>query len=629
MPREKLARATEAIRHRGPDDSGVQVIKVAAPSPLEVGLGNRRLSILDLSPAGRQPMCDPETGNWIVYNGEVFNFRAVRDRLEGEGVRFTSQSDTEVVLKAYGRWGERCLEEFRGMFAFAVWDAPRRRLFVARDRLGVKPLYYSHAGGHFSFSSEVRALLEGGLVPRRLSRAGLLDYLSFGSACDPASLVEGVSALRPGHYLTWEGGRVDEVEYWDLGGGGQGRARAEAASPAGANGGGGRKTPDELRGVLIEAVSLRLVSDVPVGVFLSGGIDSSLLVGLISREIGASVNTFSIVFDEADYSEASFSRDVARRFGTDHHETLLSQDEAFEAVPRALAAMDQPTVDGINTYVVSREARRAGLKVALSGLGGDEVFAGYSTFRRVARMERFASAWGRLPASVRGAAAAGVSNFMPRGYGAHKLNTLVRGEGGGTHPYFLSRMLFVPEQRRRLLRSGGPVVSEQAERAAADMLRRAGHFDEVNRVSYLELRNYMVNTLLRDADSMSMAHGLEVRVPLLDHKLVEHVFSLPGGMKVDRRTPKPLLVGAVAGLLPDEVVYRPKRGFTLPFESWLRGRFRGEMERVLVHAADNPAQEFIDRGAVRQTWQDFLSGDLSWSRPWALYVLGRWCEMHM
>jgi asparagine synthase (glutamine-hydrolysing) len=624
VPVGLLERALEAIAHRGPDDSGLQVIKITSPVPLEIGLGNRRLSILDLSAAGHQPMNDPVTGNWITYNGEVYNFRDVRAKLEREGVGFSSQSDTEVVLKAYGRWGEKCLHEFRGMFAFAIWDETRQRLFIARDRLGIKPLYYSFNDDQLLFSSEVRSLLQTGLVPRRLSSTGLLNYLTFGSVCDPATLIEGVYALRAGHYLTWENGRIKETEYWEVG---APEAENEARQAAALNGKGEEKILAKLREVLTEAVSLRLVSDVPVGVFLSGGIDSSVLVGLLSRDAATRVSTFSIVFKEADYSEAQFSQSIAKRFNTDHHEIVLSQQDAFESIPDAIGAMDQPTMDGINTYVVSREAHRAGLKVALSGLGGDELFAGYETFKTVAKMERFASAWAGVPSGIKNSAAMAFSSVMPSSDRNTKLTSLIQGDGATAHPYVLSRMLFTRDQQNHLLKSPEAGRFDKANQTIAAKLAWAEHFDPINRVSYLELRNYMLNTLLRDSDFMSMAHGLEVRVPLIDHKLVEYVFNLPGELKINGHTPKHLLVKAAGDLLPDEVVHRPKRGFTFPFAHWLRDGMRSEIESELL--SESPLDEFLSPEAVKKVWQEFLAGRISWSRPWSLYVLRRWCRLHL
>src|SRR5712692_10569814 len=297
---ELLERATLSLAHRGPDDSGTVIIQETAPEAVEIGLGNRRLAILDLSPLGHQPMEDPETGNWMTYNGEIYNFRDIREKLEHEGVRFRSQSDTEVLLKAYGRWGERCLDELRGMFAFAIWDPQRHRLFLARDPMGIKPLYYYASGSNFLFASEVRTLLGTGLVPRRLDHAGLLNYLAFGSLYDPITAIEGISVLRPGHYLVRAEGSIREGLYWDLIPQGKKCAAAANAHTSEAE---RKNLEDDLHATLDEAVRMQMVSDVPVGVFLSGGIDSSSLAGILSRS-GAHLNTFSVVFHEADYSEA-------------------------------------------------------------------------------------------------------------------------------------------------------------------------------------------------------------------------------------------------------------------------------------------------------------------------------------
>jgi len=623
IPDGVLERGTESLAHRGPDDSGTVVLRDSAHAPVEIGLGNRRLAILDLSPSGHQPMCHPETGNWIVYNGEIYNFQEVRRELEQCGTNFVSHSDTEVLLKAHARWGERCLTKFRGMFAFALWDARQHRLFLARDPMGIKPLYYIQAGTYFLFASEVRTLLGTDLVPRRIDRAGLMNYLTFGSAYDPLTLVEGVQALAPGHTLIWEDGNLRQERYWDLVGD---EARTEAVER--------RSTDDEmhaaeqLRPILEEAVRAQLVSDVPVGVFLSGGIDSSALVSILSRG-GVTPSTFSIVFREADFSEARYSRAIASRFHTDHHEISVSQTDALEAVPQALCAMDLPTMDGINTFFVSREARRAGAKVALSGLGGDEVFGGYSSFRTIPRMERFANFWKHVPRVVRSPLASTFASVSPQTDQSRKLTSLMRNNGRVLHPYFLTRMLFTPSQCDLLF----PKHAEQTVAAATDSQRscldRAFSLDPVNRVSYLESRCYMLNTLLRDADFMSMSQGLEVRVPLIDHALAKAVLALPGAWKLNR-TPKKLLVGALAGSLPDEIVHRPKRGFTLPFEHWMRQELRSEMDSGLDAKRVNggPIGGLLDGIAVQEVWNHFLRGKISWTRPWSLYVLQRWCELH-
>lgn len=624
---EALNKAMHALVHRGPDDGGAQVIRAPGQPPVEVGLVNRRLAILDLSPAGHQPMLDAETGNWIVYNGEVYNFAEIKSTLEKENVRFASHCDTEVVLKAYARWGPRCLDHFRGMFALAIWDAGRSRLFLARDRLGKKPLYYGQSRNLFFFASEIRALLESGWASRRLDYGGLHSFLTFGSVYDPETLIHGVRALRAGHYLIWESDRAEEIEYWDPISGDKLRERGTGTAEK-SNGLPENQTLEKLSTLLEEATCLRLVSDVPVGVFLSGGIDSSALVALLRRGRSAPPSTFSIVFAEEDYNEAPFSRLIARRFGTDHHEFLLSQKDAREAIPDALRAMDQPTADGINTYVVSREARRAGLKVALSGLGGDEVFAGYSTFKTVPQMQQFSRAWKSVPAGVRNVAAAAYSRLTPAGDRRQKIVNFMEAGRNQTHPYVLARSLFTPDQLRPLLNTRSKAPVRECGDPVAESVCRAATLDPINQVSYLEMRNYMLNTLLRDSDVMSMSVGLEVRIPLIDHKLVEFALALPGRMKANGRGPKNLLVEAV-GDLPREVVERRKRGFTFPFEHWLKDELRGDVGSAFLKVGKGALGEFLDARGVQAVWSDFLAGRVSWSRPWALYVLQRWCEMHL
>jgi asparagine synthase (glutamine-hydrolysing) len=626
VPTDVLERATQSLAHRGPDDSGTVILRDSRREAVEIGLGNRRLAILDLSPQGHQPMNDPATGNWIVYNGEVYNYREVRAKLERAGLCFRSNSDTEVILKAYSHWGEECLHEFRGMFAFAIWDAERHRLFVARDPMGIKPLYFYQSDRYFIFSSEVRTLLGTGLVPRVFDCAGLVNYLTFGSLYDPNTLVEGVNSLPPGCYLTWEDGKAKQQQYWDL----VGPNLAETCDDAGASAEKRGALETQIAEMLDESVRMQLVSDVPVGVFLSGGIDSSSLVGILSRN-GVRPSTFSIVFREEEYSEAAYSRAVAQKFCTDHHDITVTQSDFFAAIDPAIHAMDLPTIDGINTYFVSERTRAAGVKVVLSGLGGDEMFAGYSSFRRVPRMERFATTWDHMPGAVRNPLANIFAALAPSSDQNRKLTALGRNGGGIVHPYFLSRMLFTPEQQNELLPGMKTklAVFLRAEKPLLETLSRAQSLDPVNRVSYLEARCYMLNTLLRDSDFMSMAHGLEVRVPLIDHRLARRVLALPGSWKLNSGTPKPLLVRALGGQLPEKIVHRAKRGFALPFEHWLRDALRPVVEESLRNIGDGVLGTLICERAALVVWEDFLEGRTSWSRPWSLYVLQRWCQLHL
>lgn len=615
---EMLERATRSLAHRGPDDHGTVILRETRPEPIELGLGNRRLAILDLSPLGHQPMRDPETGNWIVHNGEIYNFREVRSKLERDGIRFVTQSDTEVILKAYARWGEQCLRHFRGMFAFAIWDAERRRLLVARDPMGIKPLYYYISERYFLFSSELRTLLGTGLISCTLDSSAVWNYLGFGSVYEPDTLIEGISALAPAHYLSWEKGTLRTIPYVDF-------PSHDSKEPISEN---RVQRERKVHATLDESVRMQLVSDVPVGVFLSGGIDSSSLVGILSRS-GVRPSTFSIVFREEEFSEAEHSRRVARQFRTDHHELTVSQQDVFDAIPNALRAMDQPTMDGINTYFVSQQTRAAGVKVALSGLGGDELFAGYSSFQTVPRMEKFKHLWTHVPDFFRGTTAAAFAALVPANDQNRKLSALLQGNGRLIHPYFLTRMVFPPRQRQNLAPGARVEARNHADACLRTAIEGAKGLDAINRVSYLETRCYMLNTLLRDSDVMSMAHGLEVRVPLIDDQLAGQVMALPGAWKVGGATPKRLLVDALQGALPDSVVRRPKRGFTLPFEHWMRDALRSEVEQTLAKIGDGPLGQFLDATAAQNIWNDFLRGETSWSRPWSLFVLQRWCQQNL
>jgi asparagine synthase (glutamine-hydrolysing) len=616
-----LEQATRSLAHRGPDDSGMVLLQVEQPEPLQIGLGHRRLAILDLSPLGHQPMQDPVTGNWIIFNGEIYNFRELREELEASGVEFKSHSDTEVILAAYRIWGESCLTRLGGMFAVALWDAHRKRLLLARDPMGIKPLYYFQSAGTFIFASEIRTLLQMGMVPRKLDPTGILSYLTFGSVYEPWTIVDGVKAVPPGHLLTLENGSVSRREYWSP-------LRPSSLPSLNLNlqSGDGIATGAELSAILRDAVLSHLVSDVPVGVFLSGGIDSSALVAVLSHN-GVRANTFSLVFEEEEFNEGKYSREIAHRFGTEHHQIAISQQDTLAVLPAALRAMDQPTIDGINTYLVSAKTRAAGVKVALTGLGADEMFAGYSNFRRVPKMEAFSKRFGRLPGLVKGLMSASMALFGGRSDRGRKLAELATNEDS-VHPYFMLRTLFGTEGREALFSASDYEKSQQAlDGMLRESVTASESLDPVNRVSFLESHFYMRNTLLRDSDFMSMAHGLELRVPFLDKTLVEACLRIPGARKLEGGSPKGLLLTSLGVELPREIVNRPKRGFTLPFEQWLRGEMRSVVEDVLLK--NDWDQISIRTSGVREVWNRFRAGKTSWSRPWSLFVLKRWCEHNL
>jgi asparagine synthase (glutamine-hydrolysing) len=583
----------DAQQHRGPDDQGVvQCGKVV--------LGNTRLAIIDTSVAGHQPMHDPVTGNWITYNGETYNFKDLRHELSGP---WSSNTDTEVVLHAYREFGVNAFRKLRGMFALALWDNQDQTLVLARDPLGIKPLYYSVSENQFVFASELRALLASDLIPRKLSAAGIDSYLANGSVEAPLTIVDGVNQLLPGHVLNVRANAARQIELTDT----------EFSSPKPESIEGNREDAvARLRHELEESVRLHLVSDVPLGVFLSGGMDSSALVALMSL-MGTRPKTFSVVFDEEKFTEAPFSRAVAERFNTDHSEIRLSEDGLLKILPNAIASLDQPTMDGINTFVVSNTVKSKGITVALSGLGGDELFAGYPSFRRALRFGAMSRMSKRVLRAASGVGQVALNGSVQR----HKFWQLAESGGTAEEVYRISRQLFSADSVRRITgRNGGGYA------------RNGNHHDGdvVNEISRLELTGYMTNTLLRDTDTMSMAHSLEVRVPFVDTRVVDYVLSLPGEWKAPSRVgPKPLLADAVGSLLPREFLQRPKMGFTLPFEKWLQGRLRGEVGSVLERPGGG-----LNREAVREVWRRFLEKPraVGWSRPWSLYVLSKWCEIN-
>ena len=604
-PGKVLRSMLDALRHRGPDDRGEQRIESANGPTLH--LGHQRFSIIDLNQAGHQPMANDNKSVWVSTNSEIYNYKELRNEL-GDKFRFQSQSDTEVLLRAYEHWGVGCLDRLIGMFSFAIWDSQKEALFVARDRLGVKPLYYHIKGQQFAFASELRSLLASGLTEKSINPTGLYHYLSFGHAKAP--IVNSVRELKPGHYL-WvdKNGNWEEKEYWN--------PFSSNDTPAT-----GAEIQQQVRSNIEEAVRCRRVSDVPLGAFLSGGIDSSVVVGTLASISDDPVTTLNIGFKEKAFDESEYSKEIATRFKTKHHVLRLDEEQLLEALPASLSAMDQPTIDGINTYLISRSAHEVGLKVALSGLGGDELFGGYPSFQLVPKLRK---KW--LQAIPK--------TFMKWGKGffpadqATKLEHWMQGKWSGAHEYFLIRSLFCQDPVTDLFADKKQAQTEIAKdfQLTQNLVDKFPADDVFNQVSYLETFHYLQNMLLRDVDMMSMAHPLEVRVPFMDHRLVEMMFRLPGGEK-SGGCAKSLLVSSMQTLLPKSVVRRKKMGFTFPFEIWMRGALRPEIESVLL----SPLQQLdglLSQPAVEKVWTDFLAGRVSWSRSWALYVLKSWINKNL
>lgn len=606
-----LTAAKRALAHRGPDDEGSFTGQAGGAT---CSFAQTRLAIIDLSPAGHQPMRSSNGRYVIVYNGEVYNYAEIRRELEAAGVGLRSHSDTEAILEGYALWGPAVLERMRGMFAIAIWDTRLGDLFLARDRLGIKPLYFTTRGlDGIAFASELRALLISGAAERRLSVEGVASYLHWGSVAEPHTIVADVACLEPGTHLTLRQGRASIVRYWEP------RLTAPSVSSFGA-------AVERVRPLLREAVALRLVADVPVGVFLSGGIDSSVVTAIAAAESARPMHSFNVAFREQALSEAAYASEVARRFGCVHHEVLLEPERLRDELDEALGALDQPSADGVNTFFVAKAVRKEGIAVVLSGLGGDEVFAGYQLFRDFGRARLLA---GAAPKGAKGLIESALAHpALRRSARASKLAGLLTAPPGPLATYAALRCMFTPAQVRALggNRTTFPDPSALTARATLDRAAPFGERDPVNLYSVLELTNYMRNTLLRDADAMSMAHALEVRVPLIDHRLVEVVLGIRGALKLSPHVNKPLLV-ASAPALPKEVVQRRKMGFTLPWESWLRGALAPRMHALLgARAGENLL--LLDGAEVGRVWKRFLAGDrrAGYSRVWCLAALAAWCE---
>ena len=602
-----------AMAHRGPDAEGIWTATTRTGGT--IALGHRRLQIIDLSPGGRQPMTrGPLT---ISYNGEIGNYKDLRNELAADGAEFRTTSDTEVLLAAWERWGVAATDRLVGMFAFSIWDARDERLWLVRDRFGIKPLYVARAPKCVAFASEIRALLASGLVDARLNRQSLWHYLGYQTAPTPATLISGIDLIEPGCVMTIDGqGRTGTRRYWSL------LAAARDADSASTKAAALEDIKERLRG----AVQTHIASDVPVGVFLSGGIDSGAIVSVMA-DAGVRARTFTITLgDSSAGNEASEARATAKTFGAEHTEIQLQADALLAMMPDALAAVDHPSGDGINAFVVSRAVRAHGLTVALSGLGGDEIFGGYPSFRRLARIGPAARTLGRSPASLKKTAAQVLRSAGGGRVVAEKGASALETGGSIAELWPITRELFPARERERLL--GGP--SQEGRRDIyGDLLAAAfadaPDADVYGQVSYAESRAYMHDVLLRDTDQMSMAHGLEVRVPLLDHRLAAYVVALPAAWKLAGH--KSLLVSSLPRPLPSTVIGKPKRGFALPFDEWMRGPLRVFCEQQLGPDGLDGRGMFAP-GALTELWRRFLSRrpGATWPRLWSLVALNAWLE---
>lgn len=603
-----LERMCQVIVHRGPDDQGTMQTDDG------VYLGMRRLSIIDLA-GGHQPISNEDGLVSIVFNGEIYNYRELQPELYSRGHSFQTQSDTEVIVHSYEEFGPDCVSRLRGMFAFAIWDAKRQSLFIARDRVGKKPLYYTLTEqGVFVFGSELKSLLQHPAVRQEVSPHAIDSYLTCGYVPDPLSILRGIRKLPPGHHLTFANGRVEVTCYWDF--------KYEPVK----NGTSRRLEDylDELRSLLAESVRLRLISDVPLGAFLSGGVDSSTIVGLMARELSQPVKTFSIGFHEDSYNELKYARVAAEHFGTDHHEFVVTPD-LCEIVDDLAWFLDEPFADSsaIPTYMVSRLARQY-VTVVLSGDGGDELFAGYTRYV----VDRRRSGFAALPRFVRRGLMAPLSRHLP--HGARGRNYLHNVALDSLDRYLDSisiftelnkPLLYTDAFREQLNRNGD---EDELAVPFRDYAARVKTGEELDAMLYIDSKTYLPGDILTKVDRMSMAASLEARVPLLDHKLIEFVNSIPAHLKLNGLETKHIFKRAVRDFVPAEILDRPKQGFGVPVQEWINRQLRERIHETLTE------QRTRERGYIEPAYVQLLLDEHERGRRdhstqlWALFMLELW-----
>jgi asparagine synthase (glutamine-hydrolysing) len=594
----------QAMIHRGPDDTGMLSRSGAT-------IGMRRLAIFDPN-NGHQPMTTPDGRYSIVFNGAIYNFRTLQDELESAGWSFRTRCDTEILLAALVHWGEDCLKRIRGMYAFALWDSAEESLMAARDPFGIKPLYFHRKGPRLILASEVGAMLSSGEVNTEIDPASVSDYLAWLAVPAPRTIYKDILSLGPGECLKFKAGELTTRAFWSF------RSMAPVSNPC-------KSRPEfirELRERLEDTIRAHVLADVPVGAFLSGGLDSAVVAGLMSRVSGNALKTFSIGFEENGFSEADEAEASARYFGAVHHTRILTGDEVARDIDNILAAFDQPTGDGVNTYYASQAAEQGGVKVALSGLGGDELFGGYSSFSAVPAIARRLPAWRSLPGPIRSVVAGALAHGGTR---ARKLSDILANATDANEVASLQRRVFSESSRHSMLSPDiwarlekTPPFHPKLENLRADLPVN----DLFKLVSSWEVRTYMADVLLRDSDVMSMRHSLELRVPFIDKPLIEWLWQQPSRFMDDSRHPKAALVDATTDILPPGLLKRKKWGFTLPFAIWMRGDLRPFLEDVFSSASIDQSGLF-STGPVQQRWREFLSGgdDREWSRIWSLAVL--------
>ncbi|MGE3403285.1 MAG: asparagine synthase (glutamine-hydrolyzing) [Vicinamibacterales bacterium] len=610
--RARAERMNDVLVHRGPDGAGLHADSQAV-------LAHRRLSIVDLS-GGHQPISNEDGSTWLTYNGEIYNHAAVRPALERAGHVYRTRSDTETIVHAYEEWGDDCVHRFRGMFAFGIWDSRRRRLLLVRDRLGVKPLYWalvpagSDRGERLVFASEIKAILESGLVAAEDNRRVLTEVLATRYTSGAETLFRGIYKLLPGHRLVYEGGRVSVSQYWDVPQDGPDPALAAAADG---------ELVDRFRALLQESVRLRLMADVPLGMFLSGGIDSSAIAALMAREVDRPIDTFSVAFKDRAFSELEYAGAVAEAIGASRHEIVIDAGDFFGALPRLVWHEDEPIAhtSSVPLHFVSMLAAQH-VKVVLTGEGSDELLAGYGKYPRTLINWKAGGVYERVvPAAVRAAVASAAVPRLPsslRRYASRSFLAMPRNAAA----MFLDNFAGVPLRLQRELLAGG-VGDGTAYAESLAYFDRGGSRDVLDRLLYTDLKTYLVELLMKQ-DQMSMSASIESRVPFLDHELVEFAARLPARMKLSGFTTKRVLREAVKGLLPEAILTRPKMGFPVPFARWTAGAWNDVARQVLL---DRRTRErgLLDPRGVEQLLDGHAAGTRNGGDGiWALLNLELW-----
>jgi len=596
------------LAHRGPDNDGTW-------QGDSICFGHRRLSIIDLSAESNQPFFSGDKRYIIVYNGELYNYKELKLDLQrtvhGTDAKpyfFKTNSDTEVILAAFIRWGTKCLDYFNGMYAFAIYDTLEKRMIIARDRVGVKPLYYYCGNEGFVFSSEIRPIVHSGIKLFSLNKDVVAEYAMYQTVFAPNTIVSGIKTLMPGHLLEYKNGKATITKYYSLN-----KISDQTKNLS------YKEICTNVHELLGQSVQRRLVADVPFGAFLSGGIDSSAIVGLMSNVSSEKIQTFNVSFDESEFSESKYARIIATKFNTQHHEIKLKPEDFLAQLPEALAAMDHPGGDGPNTYIVSKATKQAGITMALSGIGGDELFAGYDVFKRMAELQK--KSWlNAVPQFARKAVGFAIQKQKKTISGNKIQELLGQKKIDFRSAYPLNRSLFTQKELQRLVREGEPFAT--IKNIVSETPQIEDHL--LSAVSIAEIGTYLQNTLLRDADQMSMAVALEVREPFLDYKLIEFVLGVNDENKYPH-SPKKLLVDSLGELLPGEIVNRPKMGFTLPWQYWLKNELKSFCAKNIRALED---KKLFSEGSLHNLWDRFLNGDptVTWSRIWHFVVLNNWID---